>query len=168
MIVITMGKLNLDLNLLEKLTNSFGPSGHESEVQRMVKTYGEKFADQVLYDKMGSVIFQRGSAGPKIMLSGHSDEIGYLVSAIEKNGMLKIANLGGIFPGNLMGGEILIRPFKGGEKIIGLVPLPFSRIKNPKARDKVPKLKDIFVDIGCSSDKEVEELGIRVGDPAVP
>lgn len=163
-----MSSFNFDLNFLEKITNAFGPSGHETEVQKLVKEYGMKFAEETLADKMGSIVFKRGTSGPKVMLAGHVDEIGYIISAIEPNGMLKISNLGGVFPGNLMGQEILIRPFKGGEKIIGIVALPFSRLLNPKTRDQVPKLKDIYVDIGCSSKKEAEQLGIRVGDPAVP
>lgn len=163
-----MSNLSINLKLLEKLTNAFGPSGHEREVQQIVKSYGESYAETILYDKTGSIIFKRGISGPKLMLAGHVDEIGYLVSEIEKNGMLKISNLGGVFPGNLLGQEILIRPFNEGEKIIGIVGQSFSRMFDPKTREQVPKLKDLFIDIGCRSDEEVKELGVRVGDPAVP
>lgn len=160
-----MAENKLDLEYLEKLCNAFGPSGHEREVQKMVLNYGKPLADEVLFDKTGSVIFKRGSTGPKIMLAGHADEIGYLVQSIEKNGFLKISNLGGIFPGNLIGHEILIRPFKSGEKIIGIT--TNGSLAGPH-KDKIPKLGDLFVDIGCATDEEVKELGIRVGDPACP
>ena len=89
-----MTENTLNLSFLEKLCNAFGPSGHEREVQRMVLDYGKPYADEVLFDKTGSVIFKRGTTGPKIMLAGHSDEIGYLGSAF--NRMLEHTNVWGI------------------------------------------------------------------------
>ncbi|MHA1520317.1 MAG: M42 family metallopeptidase [Promethearchaeota archaeon] len=155
----------LDLKFLEKICNAFGPSGHEREVQKMVLEYTKPFADEVLFDKTGSVIFKKGTSGPKIMLAGHVDEIGYLVKKIEKTGYIKISNLGGVFPLNLIGHQILIRPFKNGEKVIGVT----SRGSlASKKSDKLPNLNEVYVDIGCASTEEVKALGIRVGDPAVP
>jgi putative aminopeptidase FrvX len=152
----------MDIKFLEKLTNEFGPSGHEMEIQRIVRDYGKPFAHDILYDRTGSVIFQHGNAGPKLLLAGHIDEIGYVIRNIEKDGFVSISNLGGINPANLLGQEIIIRPFKGGEKIIGI-----TTGSSPE-RGKVIPLDKLKVDIGCSSAKEVEALGIRVGDPAVP
>ena len=65
----------LDLKLLETLTNAFGPSAFELEVQKLVKEYGKPFADEILTDRTGSLIFKHGSNGPKIMISGHVDEL---------------------------------------------------------------------------------------------
>lgn len=90
-----MKDLKLDIKLLEDMCNAFGPSGHEEEAQRIVRDYGKKYADEVTYDKMGSVIFRHGNEGPKIMLAGHCDEIGFVIRGIEKNGYLRISNLGG-------------------------------------------------------------------------
>ena len=155
----------LDLKLLETLTNAFGPSAFELEVQKIVKEYGTPFAEEILTDRTGSLIFKHGSGGPKIMLSGHVDEIGYIVSSITKTGFLKIAGIGGVFPGNQVAQEIIIRPFSEGPKIIGIIQRkpPFG----PNKKDP-PKLGDFFVDIGCNNAEEVKALGILVGDPAVP
>lgn len=158
-------KTQLDVKFLEKICNAFGPSGHEREIQKMVLDYGKPFADEVLFDHMGSLIFKKGTTGPKIMLAGHADEIGYLVKKITENGFLKIGNLGGVSPANLIGHQILIRPFKEGEKVIGITTRGSLAGKHS---DKPAKLDELFVDIGCASAKEVEDLGIRVGDPAVP
>jgi len=160
-----MSHEKLDLKLLETLTNAFGPSAFELEVQKIVKDYGKPFADEILTDRTGSLIFKHGSSGPKIMLSGHADEIGYIVSSITKTGFLKIVGIGGVFPGNLLAQEIIIRPFSEGPKIIGIIQKTMSM--GPKGKDPLT-IDKLFVDIGCNSAEEVKALGIRVGDPAVP
>lgn len=158
----------MDLDLLERLTNGFGPPGHEEEIQKIFKDYGAQFSDEVLYDKLGSVIHRLGSSGPKIMIAGHADEIGFVITEIEDSGYLKIHNLGGWWPGNIRAHQILIKPYSGGEKIIGLIVgrPPFGL--SIQERNKVIPLNKLVVDIGCKSKKEVEELGIRIGDPAAP
>ncbi len=159
-----MTKLTLKYERLEKLVNAWGPSGFESEVQKLVKEYGEPYADEVLYDKMGSIIFKRGNSGPKIMMAGHIDEIGYMIREINKDGTLKISNLGGIIPPYQPSNEILIRPYKGGADIIGIIQKSASI--GGQGKPEVTPLDKLHVDIGCKSDKEVKELGIRVGDAA--
>jgi putative aminopeptidase FrvX len=127
----------MNIELLEKLTNAFGPSGHEEEVQQIVKAYGEKFADSIEYDRLGSIIFKKGDGnGPKIMFAGHSDEIGFVISAIEENGYLKISNIGGWWSGNVLSHQILIKPFKGTEKILGVVACKPPHILPAEERSK--------------------------------
>jgi putative aminopeptidase FrvX len=159
-----MTELTLNYDLLEKLTNAWGPSGYETEVQKIVREYGKPYADEILFDKTGSIIFRKGNTGPKIMLAGHSDEIGYVITEIGKDGLLKISNIGGIIPPLQPSNEILIRPFKGGPDIIGIIngAFPFGK----EGSDKILPLDKLYVDVGCKSQKEVEELGIRVGDVA--
>lgn len=159
-------KLNVDL--LEKMCNGFGPSGYENEVQKFVRDYGEQYADEVLYDRTGSVIFRHGDGEPKIMLAGHCDEIGFVISSIEESGYLKISNIGGWWNQTLLTQEILIRPFKNGDKIIGVITAKPPHVLKEEERKKVVTMDKMFVDIGCKSAEEVKELGIRVGDPAVP
>jgi endoglucanase len=159
---------NLNVEFLEKICNAFGPSGFEQEVQRIVRDYGEKYADEVLYDRMGSVIFRKGDSGPKIMIAGHVDEIGFVITKIEKSGFLRFHQLGGWWDQTLLTQEVVIRPSKGTEKIIGVIGAPPPHILSPEDRSKVVTKDKMYIDIGASSKKEVEELGIRVGDPAIP
>jgi len=159
-----MTEFTLKYDFLAHLTNAWGPSGFETEVQKMVRDYGKPYADEILYDKMGSVIFKKGNSGPKIMLSGHVDEIGYMVREISKKGTLKISNLGGIIPPYQVSNEILIRPYKGGKDIIGIIQKSASI--GVKGKPEVTPLNKLHVDIGCKTDKEVKALGIRVGDAA--
>ncbi|MBN2231182.1 MAG: M42 family metallopeptidase [Candidatus Thorarchaeota archaeon] len=158
----------LNLNYLEELCNAFGPSGHETEAQKIAHDFGAKYADEVLFDRLGSVVFKKGVSGPKIMLAGHIDEIGFVISEITKEGYLKFHQLGGWWDQTLLTQEVIVRPFKGGEKIIGVIGAPPPHVLTPEQRSKVVTKDDMYIDIGCSSKKEVEALGIRVGDPAVP
>jgi endoglucanase len=158
----------LDIKLLEDLCNSFGPSGHEHEAQKIARDYGAKYADEVLYDRMGSVVFRRGDKGPKIMLAGHVDEIGFVITEIDKKGFLRFHQLGGWWDQTLLTQEVVIKPSRGKKKIIGVIGAPPPHVLGPEQRSKVVTKEKMFIDIGCSSAKEVKELGIRVGDPAVP
>lgn len=163
-----MTDLKLDLKFLEHLCNSFGPSGHEHEAQKIVQEYGKKYADEVLHDGLGSVIFRKGNGGPKIMLAGHVDEIGFVITEIKKDGYLSFHQLGGWWDQTLLTQEVVISPYKGGEKIIGVIGAPPPHVLSPEDRNKVVTKERMYIDIGCSSADEVKDLGIRVGDPAVP
>ena len=155
-----MSKHELDVELLEKLCNAFGPTGHEDEIQTIVRNYGQNYCTSVEYDKLGSVIFKKVGieTGPKIMLAGHSDEIGFVITGIEKNGFLTFHQLGGWPDQSLLAQEVLIRPFKGGEKIIGIIAAKPPHVLTPEERNKVVKKENMHIDIGCSSEKEVKEL----------
>ena len=159
---------NLNLEFLENLCNAFGPSGFEQEAQRVARDYGEKYADEVLYDRMGSVVFRKGNSGPKIMIAGHVDEIGFVITKIEKNGFLKFHQLGGWWDQTLLTQEVVIRPSKGDKKIIGVIGAPPPHILTPEDRNKVVTKDKMYFDIGCSSADEAKALGVRVGDPAIP
>ncbi len=163
-----MADLKFDLKLLETLCNAFGPSGHEHEVQKIVQEYGKKYADEVLQDGLGSVIFRKGEGGPKIMLAGHVDEIGFVITEIKKDGYLAFHQLGGWWDQTLLTQEVVISPYEGGEKIIGVIGAPPPHVLPPEDRTKVVTKEKMFIDIGCSSAEEVKELGIRIGDSAVP
>ncbi|MGY5862210.1 MAG: M42 family metallopeptidase [Candidatus Thorarchaeota archaeon] len=163
-----MTDFKLDIKFLEDLCNAFGPSGHEHEAQKIAHEYGKKYADEVLYDRLGSVVFRRGDSGPKIMLAGHIDEIGFVISHIEKTGFLRFHQLGGWWDQVLLGHQVVIKPSEGDKKIIGVIGAPPPHVLTPEKRKNVVTKDKMFIDIGCSSAKDVEKMGIRVGDPAVP
>jgi len=158
----------LNIKFLEELTNAFGPSGHETEAQKIAHAYGKEFADEVLFDRLGSVVFKKGNSGPKIMLAGHIDEIGFVITEITKEGYLRFHQLGGWWDQTLLTQEVVVRPFKGDAKVIGVIGAPPPHVLTPEQRTKIVTKDQMYIDIGCASVKEVKELGIRVGDPAVP
>jgi endoglucanase len=159
--------LKMNIEQLEKWTNAFGPSGFELEVAKLVKDYVAPFADEVLQDRTGSVIFKKGDKGPKIMIAGHIDEIGFIISGISKEGYLTFNQLGGWWDQVLLSQRMIIKT-RDGTKIKGIIIAKPPHILEPEERKKVVTKDKMFVDVGCKSKKEVEALGIKLGDPAVP
>jgi endoglucanase len=158
---------DLNLNFLEQLCDAFGPSGHEEEAQKVAHNYAKEYADEVLQDGLGSLIFKKGNSGPKIMIAGHVDEIGFVITNIKKDGYLQFHQLGGWWDQTLLTQEVVILPFKG-EKVVGVIGAPPPHVLTPEMRNKVVTKDKMYIDIGCSSAEEVKKLGIQVGDPAVP
>jgi len=158
---------DLNLKFLEDLCGAFGPSGHEDEAQKVAHAYAKSYADEILQDGLGSLVFKKGDSGPKIMVAGHVDEIGFIITNIKKEGYLEFHQLGGWWDQTLLTQEVEIRPFKG-EKVIGVIGAPPPHVLTPEMRNKVVTKDKMYIDIGCSSKEEVKKLGIRVGDPAVP
>ncbi|MFX0173710.1 MAG: M42 family metallopeptidase [Candidatus Hodarchaeota archaeon] len=159
--------MDLEISFLEKICNAFGPSGHEIEVTRIVKEYVNKFSDEVFNDKIGSLIFRLGSSGPKIMLAGHIDEIGMLVTGINKKGYLSFTQIGIWWDQSLLTQRVLVRTKKG-DTHRGIICAPPPHILNPETKKKVVTKDKMFIDIGCKSKKEVENFGVQIGDPIVP
>lgn len=159
--------MDLKIDQLEKWTNGFGPSGFELEVAKMVKEYVSQFADEVNQDRTGSLIFKKGSKGPKIMLAGHIDEVGFIVSGINNEGFLSFKQLGGWWDQVLLGQRVIIK-VRDGTKIKGLICSKPPHVLKPEDRTKVLVKDDMFIDVGCKSKKDLEYLGIKIGDPIIP
>ncbi|HUT82084.1 MAG TPA: M42 family metallopeptidase [Candidatus Bathyarchaeia archaeon] len=157
----------MDIKELEKWTNAFGPSGYEREVALMVKDYITPYADEVLQDKTGSVIFKKGTKGPKIMIAGHIDEIGFIITGINSEGFLTFNQLGGWWDQVLLGQRVEIR-IRDGTKIMGIICSKPPHVLAEEERTKVVTKANMFIDVACKSKKEVEALGLEIGDPVVP
>ncbi len=156
------------LEFLKGLTESFGPSGFERDPVSMVKAYVQPFADEIKSDKLGSLHFSaRGKAAhPVVLLPGHVDEVGFIVSGINAHGFLTFNTLGGWFDQVLLGQKVRIRTPKG--LVIGVIAAKPPHILPPEERAKVVTRDKMFIDIGCSNEKEARDMGVRIGDPAVP
>ncbi len=156
--------------LLKELSESFGPSGFEREPAAIVKKAGERFADETLHDKLGSLVFKvRGKADiPRVLLAGHMDEVGFVVTGIEKeSGYLTFSPLGGWFDQVLLGHRVVVRTRKG--DATGIIASKPPHLLSPDEREKVVKLDSMFIDIGASSRESAEkDYGVRIGDPVAP
>ncbi|MHA1837151.1 MAG: M42 family metallopeptidase [Candidatus Heimdallarchaeota archaeon] len=159
--------MKLDIKILEEWVNAFGPSGFERDVAVLVKKHMEPMADEVLQDRTGSVIFRKGDKGPKIMLAGHIDEIGFIISGINKDGFLTFNQLGGWWDQVLLGQRVIIR-IRDGTKIMGIICSKPPHVLEPEDRTKVVTKANMFIDVGCKSKKEVQALGLCIGDPVIP
>lgn len=157
------------IDLLRRLSEAFGPSGFEDEVRDLVIKELEPYVDDLMVDKWGNVIGVRyGSRKDlKAMVAAHIDEIGLLIDNIDKNGFLRFRAIGGWNEVTLVGQRAVIKTVDG-RKIKGVIGSRPPHVTPPgKEREAPPELKDLFIDIGASSDDEVRKLGVRVGSVAV-
>jgi len=161
--------MNPEVELLKQLSESFGPAGFEREVSLKIKDHVSQFSDSVTTDKLGSVIFSKKgtSERPRIMLAGHIDEVGFVISSIEKDtGFLGFSPLGGWFDQVLLAQRVIVRSKKG--DFLGLIASKPPHLLKPEEQTQVVKKDDMFIDVGASDVSDVEKMGIRMGDPAVP
>jgi len=153
--------------LLKELTESDGVAGYEAETSKVIRKYFEPLGD-VLGDKLGSLICRKKSPAqePKVILVGHMDEIGFMVKLITKEGFLRFTPLGGWWNQVLLGHRVRIKTSKG--SIVGVIGAKPPHVLSEEERKKVVEKKDMYVDIGATSQEEVEGAGVRVGDPIIP
>ena len=155
-----------EIELMKKMMDAFGPSGFEREINKLVKKEVESFTDEILSDKLGTVAFTLEGDGPKVLLAGHTDEVGFIVSSITDNGYLTFNQLGGWWDQVLLAQKVVVRGKKG--DLVGVIASKPPHILPMDERKKMVEKKDMFIDIGASTKEEVEEAGIRIGDPVVP
>jgi len=158
-----------EIELLRELSESFGPAGFEREVSEKIRMHVSKFSDEVTSDKLGSVIFRRkGMADrPKIMLAGHIDEVGFIINSIEKDtGYLCFAPLGGWFDQVLLAQRVIVRSKNG--DYLGVIASKPPHLLTPEEQNQVVKKDSMFIDVGASSEGDIEKMGIKIGDPAIP
>jgi putative aminopeptidase FrvX len=155
-----------EVDLMKKMMDAFGPSGFEREINKLVKKEVEPYTDEILTDKLGTLAFTLEGEGPKVLLAGHTDEVGFIISSITDNGYLTFNQLGGWWDQVLLAQKVIVRGKKG--DTVGIIASKPPHILPMEDRKKVVEMKDMFIDIGASSMEEVEEVGIRIGDPVVP
>ncbi len=151
--------------LLKDLTEAHGVPGHEHEVRAVIRSYVEPLGE-IEQDKIGSLICRLDGEGPRVMLAGHMDEIGFMVRHITKEGFLKFLQLGGWWDQVLLGQRVIVKTHKG--DIVGVIGAKPPHLLPADERKKVVEKKDMYIDIGATSKEEVDEAGVRVGDPVVP
>lgn len=152
-----------DFAFLKELVETPSPSGYEQPAQRVIRAQLDKVADEMKTDVMGNLIAHlRGDGGPKLMLAGHCDEIGFMVQYVDDNGFIFFGAIGGVDPHLSPGQRISIHTSNG--VVPGVIGKKAIHLIEPKDRDTVIKLKEQFIDIGCSSKEEVQAL-VKIGDP---
>ncbi|RDY27114.1 M42 family peptidase [Romboutsia weinsteinii] len=159
----------VDITLLKELSEADGISGAEKEVSRVAKNYFEMYADEIDYDNLGSIIgLKRGNKnGPKVMIAGHMDEIGFVVRSIDKNGYINLLPVGGWW-GHVMPSQSMRITTNSGSKIKGVVGSRAPHGMPADEKERVIKPIDFYLDLGVDSKDEVEKLGIKIGDMITP
>ncbi len=142
--------------LIQKLTETYGPSGHESQIREIIRAEIAGLTPDISVDPMGSLIavVNRGAAtGKKVMLSAHMDEIGVMVTHVDENGFARFLPLGGLRAHTLVGNRV--RFADGTVGVIG----------EEKRSDtsKTPDIAQLFIDSGATSRQTCK---LKVGDAA--
>ncbi len=144
--------------LLKTLTESFGPSGYEDAVRKVILKEVKPLADEVRVDALGNLIVRKkpsaGAKNPKkIMLAAHMDEIGIIVSHIDKKGFVRFTNIGGTFGRYTLGARV--RFLDGTSGVVG-----YDRLEQV---DNWLPINKMYIDVGASSR---ENCPVKVGDVA--
>lgn len=148
--------------LLKKLTEAIGIAGREEPVRELIGQLWRPFVDEMREDKLGSLIaLKRGTGGessPRLMLAAHMDEIGLVVTGIEK-GFLRVARIGGTDRRVLPGLEVTVH---GREELPGIVASRPPHVLSEEERKGAVPWDKLFVDVGLPA-TQVESL-VSVGD----
>jgi endoglucanase len=151
------------VQFLEKLVNTPSPSGQEARGQRVWLDYVTPFADETFSDAYGNTVAVLNKGGsPRLMLAAHADEISMTVNYINKQGFVYVRKMGGIDPAITKAQRVIIHSKDGPVK--GVVGNVAPHLTKSDSDRKLPKMEDLFIDIGVESRREAERL-VRVGDP---
>ena len=150
------------LDFFKTLLETPSPSGYESALQELVRDYVSDFADEIRTDLHGNVIVVKNPDSPlRVMLAGHCDQIGLIVQHVDDNGFLYIQPIGGWDPEVLIGQRMTVWT-KGGP-VFGVIARKPIHLLTEDERKQVPKMKDLWLDIGAASKDEAAEI-VRIGD----
>ena len=146
---------------LEKYLNNAAPTGYESPGQKLWMDYLKPYVDTFITDVYGTAV---GVINPdsdyRVVIEGHSDEISWYVNYITDNGLIYVIRNGGSDHQIAPSKWVNIHTKKG--IVEGVFGWPAIHTRK-SGKEEVPKLDNIFIDIGAKNKKEVESLGVHVG-----
>ncbi|MDO5309107.1 MAG: M42 family metallopeptidase [Planctomycetia bacterium] len=151
-------------NFFYQLITTPSPSGYEEKIQRVVRDYVKDFADEIRTDVHGNVVAALNPSAPfRVMFAGHCDQIALEVNYIDAEGFVFVLPLGGWDPQTLVGVNVTIWSKNG--PVEGVIGRKAIHLLNEEERKRVPKVTDLWVDIGADNKEEAQAL-VRVGDCA--
>ena len=149
---------------LKNLLSTPGPSGYEGAAAEVWRAEAGEFAE-VRGDRMGnSFATLKGGGTPRIMLAGHIDEIGLMITHVEEGGLLRFQGVGGWDPQVLVGQRVLVQTDNG--EVPGVIGKKAIHVMEADERKKVSEIKSLWIDIGAKDGEEAKEK-VRVGDVTV-
>ncbi|WP_053367424.1 M42 family metallopeptidase [Bacillus sp. FJAT-27245] len=156
------------LELFKTLTELPGAPGNEHAVRKYMKERLAPYSDEIIQDNLGSIFgVKKGKEGsPKIMVAGHMDEVGFMVTAITSNGMIRFQPLGGWWSQVLLAQRVQVITDKG--PVIGVIGSIPPHLLDEAKRNKPMEIKNMLIDIGADDKEDAERLGIRPGQQILP
>jgi len=146
--------------LIKELVAINGISGQEQKVVRALLGHLRPLVDELNVDCFGNIIAVKngGKPGPTVLIAAHTDEIGAIVKSVEPNGWIRFEKIGGVGDALLLGRQVSVNGH------FGIVGVKAGHFMSAKERGEVKPHSELYIDIGCNSDGEVAELGVKPGD----
>lgn len=150
-------------SFLRQLTDSSGPSGFEQPIQQLIRSELGHYTDEIRTDVHGNVIAALNPiAQPRVMLTAHCDEIGFLIRYIDEQGFLYFAPIGGFDAATLPADRVLIQTPTG--PITGVIGRKLIHMLHGEERNKLPDISEMWIDIGVANKEEAQKL-VPLGSP---
>ena len=155
--------------LLKSLTDVNGISGHEMQVKSLMKDYLTPVSDEIVEDRLGGIFGKKNAThGTKsLMISGHLDEIGFIVTQIDEQGYIYFTTIGGWWNQVMLSQKVTITT-ENGKEIRGIICSKTPHDLSPEERKKPVDIKNMYIDIGVGSKEEAKEAGIELGNMITP
>jgi len=145
--------------MLKELCELFGVSGDEQPVRDFIRDKVKDHVTEITEDDYGNLIVRKGKAcKPRIMLAAHMDEVGFMITGIDKNGLLRFKTIG-LSPMVMPGKRVII----GKNRLPGVIGNKPVHLSNADELKKVQEIKSLFIDIGTNS-REVAGEFVEVGE----
>ena len=156
------------LELFKTLTELPGTSGNEHQVRKFMRSQLEKYSDEVVQDGLGSIfgVRQGDVNGPTVMVAGHMDEVGFMITSITDNGMLRFQTIGGWWSQVLLAQRVQIITDNG--PVIGVIGSIPPHLLEESQRNKPMDIKNMLIDIGADDREDAIRIGVKPGQQVVP
>ncbi len=156
------------IEMFKTLTELPGAPGNEHAVRKYMRSELEKYSDELIQDNLGGIFGVRKGPeeGPRIMVAGHMDEVGFMVSAITDNGMIRFQPLGGWWSQVLLAQRVEIMTDNG--PVIGVIGSIPPHLLSDAVRNKPMDIKNMLIDIGADDIEDAKKIGIRPGQQIIP
>ncbi|WP_059052033.1 M42 family metallopeptidase [Paenibacillus senegalimassiliensis] len=159
---------NQTRELFKQLTEFPSAPGFERELRALVKEKMSAYTQEFVQDRLGGLfgVLRGDDQGPKVMVAGHFDEVGFMTIGISDNGMIAFQPLGGWWSQAVLAQRLQIITPNG--PIVGVVGSIPTHLLDESQRSKPVDLKSMYLDIGADSREQAEAAGVRLGQQIVP
>lgn len=156
------------LQLFKTLTELPGAPGFEHEVRQFVRKQLQNYTDEIIQDRLGSIfgVVRGNENGPKVMVAGHMDEVGFMVTNITEKGLIRFQTLGGWWSQVLLAQRVQIITDNG--PVIGVIGSTPPHLLQESQRKKPMDIKEMYIDIGADDKEDALRIGIKQGQQIVP
>ncbi|KUP25571.1 M42 family metallopeptidase [Paenibacillus sp. DMB5] len=156
------------MDMFKTLTEFPAAPGFERELRAYVKNAMSPYTDEFVQDRLGSLfgVLRGAENGPKIMVAGHFDEVGFMVTGITAGGMIRFTPLGGWLASAVASQRLqIITPDRVLDGVVGSTPI---HLLSPEERTKTGEIGKMYLDIGADSKEEAESFGVKPGQQILP